>query len=77
MEKLEPVTETERKQLRAAIGQLSWAACITRPDISFSVCQLSTQVNSALVTHLIEVNKLIKYIQTETVDVMNLGNLSN
>ena len=34
------------------------------------MCQLSTQVNSAIVTHLTEVNKLIKYIQTETVDIL-------
>ena len=65
-EKLEPVTESERKQLRCAIGQLNWAAGITRPDISFAVCRWSTQVNSAIVNDLIEANKLIKYIQTET-----------
>ena len=64
-EKLEPVTEIERKYLRSAIGQLNWAAGITRPDISFAVCQLSTHVNSAIVSDLIEVNKLIKYIQSE------------
>ena len=63
--KHEEVTELERKNLRSVIGQLSWAAGITRPDISFMVCQLSTHVNSALVSDLIEVNKLIKYIQTE------------
>ena len=69
-EKLEPVSESERKQLRCAIGQLNWAAGITRPDISFAVCQLSTHVNSALVSDLIEANKLIKYIQTEPLVIM-------
>ncbi len=70
MDKLASVTESERKELRSAIGQLSWAAGISRPDISFAICQLSTIVNSALVTHLIEANKLIKYIQTEPVAIM-------
>ena len=35
--KHEPVTDSERTQLRGAIGQLSWAAGISRPDISFAV----------------------------------------
>ena len=68
-EKHEPVTEDERKHFRRAIGQLNWAAGISRPDISFAVCQLSTRVNGAVVSDLIEVNKLIKYVQTEPLTI--------
>ena len=40
----------EEKTLnRSAVGQLNWVAEISRPDISFSVCEASTKFKQATV----------------------------
>ena len=54
------VNEDERTHLRSAIGQLNWLAGISRPDLSFDVCQLSTQVTQATIRDLVQANKVIK-----------------
>ena len=41
----EPLNKIENKQLRKAIGQLSWAQMGTRPDLSFCTLELSTKMN--------------------------------
>ena len=46
------VTEPERHQLRGLIGSLQYAAVHTRPDLSSSLSQLQSQVNSATVSTL-------------------------
>ena len=51
----QPVSEEERKLLRGALGELK------RPEISFYVCQLSTIINTATISDLIAVNKVIKF----------------
>ena len=56
----EPVTDKERKLLRAAVGQLNWLAGISRPDLSFDVCQLSTRISQATIRDLIDANKVIR-----------------
>ena len=37
-----PLTDKERDLLRSKIGQLLWISSQTRPDISYSTCQLAT-----------------------------------
>ena len=49
----ESVTEAEQTQLRAVIGQLNWISGVTRPDLSFDVCQLSINVKHAKVSDMI------------------------
>ena len=61
----EPVTEEEKQQLRAAIGQLNWISGMTRPDISFDLCQLSTNVKHTKVSDMSYANKVIKRAQME------------
>ena len=56
----EPITDKERKLLRAAVGQLNWLAGISRPDLSFDVCQLSTRISQATIRDLIDANKVIR-----------------
>ena len=65
----EPVTEAERTQLRAVIGQLNWISGVTRPDLSFDVCQLSSNVKHAKVSDMIYANKVIKRAQMEPLSV--------
>ena len=75
----DPVSEKQRTSLRSAIGQLNWLAGVTRPDLAFDVCQLSTRVVNATGRELILVNKVIKRAKNECVrirfPVLNLSQL--
>ena len=55
----EPVTEEERHLLRGLIGSLQYAAVHTRPDLTSSLSQLQSQINTAKVTTLIMANKTL------------------
>ena len=50
-------------QLRCAIGQLNWLACVTRPDIAFDVSVASSNVKKATVSNIIHVNKIISKVK--------------
>ena len=52
-------TEAERTKYRSVAGQLNWVACISRPEISFSVCEASTKFKIATVADVYYVNKII------------------
>ena len=58
-EKYAELNQEEISELRAVIGQLSWVATSTRPDISFDVLELSMAIKHPLVEHIIKANKLI------------------
>ena len=68
------IDKTRRSQRHAnleifqsKLGQLLWVACQTRPDILYDVCHLSTQVKTAKVEHLCEINKIIRKCKSENV----------
>lgn len=52
-------TEAQRTKYRSVAGQLNWVACISRPEISFSVCEASTKFKIATVADVYYVNKII------------------
>ena len=56
--------------LREVIGQLNWLAGISRPDISFDVCQASTRIEDATVADVIVVNKIVRKIKNEPSHVL-------
>ena len=53
------------KEYRALTGQLSWAAELTRPDISFDARELSTKNKFATYDDLKRANKVLKKAQLE------------
>ena len=53
------MSEPERHLLRGLIGSLQYAAAHTRPDLSSSLSQIQSQVNSATVSTLIAANKTL------------------
>ena len=59
-EKERSLNEPEVKQLREAIGQLSWLATQTRPELCFPVSQLSSNIKSATTNDIKKANKLIR-----------------
>ena len=54
----------QKTQLRGALGQLNWLAGISRPEISFYVCEISTRVKSSTVADIIAINKVIKFVKS-------------
>lgn len=55
----EPVTETERQELRGLIGSLQYASTNTRPDIAARLSMLQSTITSATIQDLLEGNRLL------------------
>ena len=60
----EPISESERTEIRKAIGKLNWLAGMTRPEISFTVSDVSSRITSATIADIKLVNKTIKFLKT-------------
>ena len=58
-QKISPVNEDERQQLRALIGSLQYAATNTRPDLASRLSYLQSRINNADVETLCEGNKIL------------------
>ena len=52
------------KILRSKLGQLNWLANVSRPEISFDVCFLSSNQKGGTVSDLQSVNKIIPRVQS-------------
>ena len=57
------LSQTETTKLRGILGKLNWVSGMTRPEISFFVCETSTRIKDATVSDLISANKIVKFIQ--------------
>ena len=54
------LTDTERTTaLRSAIGQLNWLAGMSRPEISFEICNVASKVKEAAIRDAIQINKTL------------------
>ena len=60
----------ELESYRALVGQLNWLSTQTRPDISFSVCELSKKCKDAKVNDIVQANKVVKWLKDSDVYVM-------
>ena len=58
------LTKEETTSLRASLGKFNWLAGMTRPEISFEVCQISTRAKNATVPDILSVNKVIKFVKS-------------
>ena len=61
------ITKEEDEKLGSVIGQLSWLATETRPDLAYDVCELSTSRKTGTVELLLRCNKIIKKAKYNTV----------
>merc|ERR1712243_378489 len=61
----EPLTKAELKEYRKYTGKLSWLAQGTRPDLSYSVIDLSKKNNSATISDLRNMNRIIEKVKKE------------
>ena len=74
-----PVEESERKEIRRVVGELLWVSLMTRPDISFEVNQLSSNISSATIKDLKDARRLVEKAKTEpvTLTFTRLGSIKN
>lgn len=65
--------------LRSLIGQLSWVATHSRPDIAFEVCQLSVNLKQATLCDVKRANKCLKTLKGDDVALTfpKLGDVQN
>ena len=68
-QKDEELNSDERRKYRGLIGQLSWVSGMSRPDIAFAVCQLSTLLQNATVKDILRANKVVKYLKGNQLDI--------
>ena len=68
-DKFRMLSEEEKVPLRSVIGQLCWIANQTRPDIAYDVCQLSVRYNNAQVLDILNANKTIKKIKSNSLNL--------
>jgi hypothetical protein len=74
------LTEKEKKEVRAKIGELLWISLMTRPDLSYDVNVLSSQVSKATVSTVMELNRLVTKAKKHKNNVLKfakLGKLSD
>ena len=69
----EVATEAERKQLRAALGALSWRATQSAPWLAASVSYLQGCFNEATADDLLQANKLIRLQRTFSQSVIRFS----
>jgi len=74
-----PITAKEKESLQSKIGQILWIARQSRPDTIFDASNLASSLKSAKVQTLIEANKIIKNLKSETITIkfQKLGNDSD
>ena len=63
------VDQEEKKLLRGVIGQLNWLAGITRPNISYNVCEASTKVKDATIADVLNVDKIVRKVKNELSEI--------
>lgn len=58
------ISESETSLLRKAVGQLNWVGTQTRPDLSFDILDLSTEMSRGKVEDLKLANKAIRALKS-------------
>ena len=59
----------QKKKFRGLVGQINWASGITRPDISFSACQISTVQSNPKVLDAVAANKSLADLKREKLSI--------
>ena len=59
--------------VRSLVGQLNWLSSISRPDISFDTCKISTKVNNMKIRDAIELHKVVKSVKNEKNQILFLS----
>ena len=76
LQSMEPLTAVEKRQYRALVGSINWAAQQTRPDLVFEIMEMSIKFKDPLVSDLLRANKCIRRLKMEDVSI-KFGQISN
>ena len=74
------LTEKERKAVRAKIGEILWISLMTRPDLSYDVNVISSQVTNATVATVMEMNRIVTKAKNGKKNILKfvkLGDISD
>ncbi|KAK4327171.1 hypothetical protein Pmani_002341 [Petrolisthes manimaculis] len=71
------LSESERSEYRAVLGQLNWIATHTRPDIAFEVCELSGACSKATIADLLRLNKVIDRVKNDAAPLQHNFHIDN
>ena len=61
------VNEEERKEIIRVAGELLWVSLMTRPDISFEVNKLSSNISKATIKDLKDARRLVEKTKEDPV----------
>ena len=64
------LNEQQRSYLRGSIGQLNWIAGMSRPEINFSVSEISSRINIATISDIKKVNKIVKFVKNNPTHIL-------
>merc|ERR1712240_757228 len=64
-DRAEKLTRAELKEYRKYTGKISWLSQGTRPDLSYSALMLAKRKNSATISDLRNVNKIVEKVKKE------------
>ena len=57
------LNKEEQALFRKICGQLNWISTLSRPDIAFDDCQLSTKLSAAAVRDILQANKILRKLK--------------
>ena len=63
VDRADKLTKTELKEYRKYTGKISWLLQGTRPDLSYSALMLAKKNNSATISDLRSVNKIVEKLE--------------
>ena len=63
------VDENERKTIRRVVGELLWVSLMTRPDLSFEVNKLSSNILNATIKELKDAKRLVERAKSEPINL--------
>lgn len=66
----EIITEEVRLKMRKVLGKLNWLTTMSRPDIAYQTCYMSTLVNKASQRDIVKLNKVVKYAKSNTLKLV-------
>ena len=63
--------EEKKSNMRSVVGQLNWLSSMSRPDLAFHACQMSTIINSATQRDIVKLNKLVKEVKSSPISLFS------
>jgi len=73
------VNDSERRHIRRVVGELLWVSLMTRPDLSFDINYLSTNITNATIKDLKDAQRLVNKAKLDPISLnfTRLGNKDN